>query len=160
MSFSKNIQIAKPLSPLSNLMEGRRLTIQAYLDQVQILRSLVNQAAEEAGFQEDEQYATQLAVSEACENIILHGYGRENQDPIEMYVQPEPGSIQIDLWDNAEAFNPAQSPKQPEWSPDDPPVGGLGLIIIHRVMDEVHYAREAGRNHLSMKKLAASQEQG
>jgi len=140
-------------------MEGRCLTIQAFLDQVQILRSLVNQAAEEAGFREDEQYATQLAVSEACENIILHGYGRENQGPIEMLVQSAPGSIQIDLWDNAEAFNPAQNPMQPEWSPDDPPIGGLGLIIIHRVMDEVRYAREADRNHLSMKKRTISQDQ-
>lgn len=159
MSFSIITRIAKPLSLLSDLMEARRLTIQAFLDQVQTLRSLVDQATEEAGFREDEQYATQLAVCEACENIILHGYGGENEEPIEMLVQSEPGSIQIDLWDNARAFNPAQDPKQPDWSPDDPPVGGLGLIIIHKVMDEIQYAREQSQNHLSMKKRISREDQ-
>ena len=154
----KNILLAKPQLLHSRLMEGR-LTIQAFLDQIQSLRTLVNQAAEDAGFPEDEQYATQLAVSEACENIIIHGYGGENTSPIDMRVSSEPGLIQIDLWDEAEAFNPAQRPDEPDWTVDNPPVGGLGLIIIHRVMNEVRYARENDRNHLSMRKLASSREQ-
>lgn len=159
MSSLKNILPAKPLLLHSSLMEGR-LTIQAFLDQIQSLRTLVNQAAEEAGFPEDEQYATQLAVSEACENIIIHGYGGENTSPIDMRVSSEPGVVQIDLWDEADAFNPAQRPEEPEWSQDDPPVGGLGLIIIHRVMTEVQYTREDDRNHLSMRKLASNRERG
>jgi len=133
-------------------MTGHSLTIQAYLDQIQQIRDLVKLAALEAGFQEDENYAVQLAVSEACENIILHGYGQENDATIKVEARPSPGELQIELWDQAPPFNPAMRPKAVEWSPDDPPIGGLGLIIIHRVMDEVRYARERGHNRLSMHK--------
>jgi len=133
-------------------MARRTLTIQAYLDQIQIIRDLVGLAAADADFQEDESYAVQLAVSEACENIILHGYGNENEASIEVEVQPAPGELRITLWDDAPPFNPAKDPKQPDWSIDDPPIGGLGLIIIHRVMDEVKYTRDGERNRLSMRK--------
>ncbi|MFN2149098.1 MAG: ATP-binding protein [Anaerolineales bacterium] len=137
-------------------MAGRTLTIQAFLDQIQKIRDLVSLAASDAGFKDDENYAVQLAVSEACENIILHGYGQENEAPIEVAVQTAPGEIQITLWDQAPPFNPAKGPKQPDWPPDDPPIGGLGLIIIHRVMDDIQYSREGDHNQLSMRKRSTA----
>ena len=137
-------------------MAGRTLTIQAFLDQIQAIRDLVRLAASDAGFKEDENYAVQLAVSEACENIILHGYGQENEAPIHVEIQVDPGEIQITLWDQAPPFNPATDPEQPQWSPDDPPIGGLGLIIIHRVMDEIQYSRKGDRNQLIMLKRSAA----
>jgi anti-sigma regulatory factor (Ser/Thr protein kinase) len=147
----RNSPIAKkPLHPSKAIMARRTLTIQAYLDQIQIIRDLVSLAAADADFREEESYAVQLAVSEACENIILHGYGQENEASIEVEVLATPGELRVTLWDDAPPFNPATNPKQPDWSTDDPPIGGLGLIIIHRVMDEVMYSRDGDRNRLSM----------
>jgi serine/threonine-protein kinase RsbW len=137
-------------------MAGRTLTIQAYLDQIQNVRDLVSLAAADAGFGESEDYAVQLAVSEACENIILHGYGQENDSTITVNALPKPGVLEIELLDHAPPFNPATSPRQPDWSKEDPPIGGLGLIIIHRVMDEIEYTREGDHNRLRMRKRGES----
>jgi len=54
--------------------------------------------------------------------------------------------------DEAPPFNPAYSPEEIDWTEDDPPVGGLGLMIIHKVMDEISYTRKDKRNWLTMLK--------
>ncbi|MDF1499818.1 MAG: ATP-binding protein [Anaerolineales bacterium] len=140
-------------------MDSATLRIEGQYDQLQSVRDLINQAAENAGFSSKECYACQLAVSEAVENIIRHGYGREVENKIQVTVSTEPGVLNVELTDDAPPFNPTNNRKERQWSIDDPPIGGLGIEIIHSIMDDVEYSRESGRNHLSLqKKKRASSE--
>jgi serine/threonine-protein kinase RsbW len=129
-----------------------RLTIPGNLDRIQEVTCLVGQAARESGFDARTAYACELAVAEACENIVLHGYQAEGRGDIRVAVESAPNSLTIDLEDSAPAFNPAQAPEPKEWTTDNPPVGGLGLIIIHRVMDQVTYWRQGQHNRLRLAK--------
>ena len=133
-------------------MTNHRLTIEGRFDQVETLSDLVESIAEAAGFTDRDQYALQLAVCEALENIITHGYQGESTNLIEAQVDSDPGEVRIELWDDAPPFNPSNLPQENEWVGDDPPVGGLGLKIMHKVMDEIHYERVGERNRLSMAK--------
>jgi anti-sigma regulatory factor (Ser/Thr protein kinase) len=133
-------------------MPDRTITIPAKLDQIHSVCDVVGSNALAAGFDESEAYQCQLAVSEACENIILHGYGEGTPGHIDVSVITASQFLEIHLCDHAPPFNPAQSPEIKPWDEDDPPVGGLGLIIIHKTMDEVIYTREKERNCLIMKK--------
>ena len=135
-------------------MSDRKVTISARLDQIEKVCDLVGESADSAGFTERDSYHCQLAAGEACENIILHGYQKESAGNIDVTINIEPGEITITLCDQAPAFNPAETPSSREWSDDDPPIGGLGLVIIHNAMDEVDYKRTDGENCLHMKKLA------
>ncbi len=116
------------------------------------MSDLVESIARDAGFTSRDQYALQLAVCEAIENIINHGYQGESDNPIEIQVEADQDEMRIELWDNAPPFNPAENHVEIDWTEDDPPVGGLGLIIIRKVMDEVNYKRIGGRNWLRMLK--------
>jgi anti-sigma regulatory factor (Ser/Thr protein kinase) len=132
-------------------MNPRLLTIQAHHDQIAELCDLILQVAQQVGFDETTAYSCSLATAEACENIIHHGYTGETDLPIAMTLNlSEEGSLIIVLIDEAPAFNASEKPVQPEWSSDDPPVGGLGLQIIHRVMDKVLYKRIDTQNILTM----------
>ena len=133
-------------------MTNHRLTIEGRFDQVATLSDLVESIAEAAGFTDRDQYALQLAVCEALENIIIHGYQGESTNIIEAEVDSDPGELRIELWDDAPSFNPSNLPEEKEWVGDDPPVGGLGLKIMHKVMDEIRYERVGERNRLSMLK--------
>lgn len=133
-------------------MRDRKLTIPGRLDQIERVCTLVGEAAREAGFGSRTTYACQLAVTEACENIIHHGYGREGAGDIRVVVDATPGELTVELLDNAPPFNPAAKPPDRTWTEQDPPVGGLGLIIIHRVMDEVKYRRRGRQNRLLLRK--------
>ena len=133
-------------------MQSATIRIEGQYAQLQAVREMVRKAAEQAGFTSKECYACQLAVSEAIENIIHHGYGREVQNEIQVTVSITPGSLDIELMDDAPPFNPANNRRDRDWTIDDPPVGGLGIQIIHTIMDDVEYKRESGQNKLSLHK--------
>jgi anti-sigma regulatory factor (Ser/Thr protein kinase) len=131
---------------------SRRLTIPGQLDQIEAACECVEAGARDAGFDESTSYACQLAVAEACENIVKHGYGSSQPGEICIVVSASPGVLTVHLEDTGEPFNQARRPRQQAWDENDPPVGGLGLLIIHRVMDRVRYLRRGGVNRLTMSK--------
>jgi len=130
----------------------RRLTIPGRLDAIEAACECVEAGAQDAGFDDSTSYACQLAVAEACENIVIHGYRRKAGGDIRLEVTASRGDLTVRLEDSAPPFNPARPPDEQEWDRHDPPVGGLGLHIIHRVMDRVTYARRSGLNRLTMRK--------
>jgi len=141
-------------------MTSHTVTIPAELGQIRVLGKTVEEFAQLAGFDSRTGYACQLAVGEACENIIIHGYGPERSGNIAMTVTATAGELKVELCDTAPPFNPARKPLPRELDMENPPVGGLGLIIIHRVMDEVHHERIGSKNCLMLRKrlLPSNQE--
>jgi serine/threonine-protein kinase RsbW len=133
-------------------MAVMKLTVPACHKDIENLCDLTGKAAMDAGFSERSIYSCQLAVGEACENIINHGYKQEDIGEIELTAISSPGKLKLVLCDNAPPFNPAIEPGPPNWQEEDPPVGGLGLVIIHRVMDEVTYKRTKNHNILELQK--------
>jgi serine/threonine-protein kinase RsbW len=133
-------------------MAVMRLSIPACHKDIENLCDLTGKAAADAGFDERTTYLCQLAIGEACENIINHGYKQEGIGEIELTAMPSPGMLKLVLRDSAPPFNPAIEPGPPQWQEEDPPVGGLGLLIIHRVMDEVGYERIRNHNVLVLRK--------
>jgi serine/threonine-protein kinase RsbW len=136
-------------------MESDTIRIKGRYSQLQSVRDLIQRAAEQAGFSSKNCYACQLAVSEAVENIIRHGYGHEVENEIEVSVSSAPGLLNVELTDDARPFNPTNSRETRSWTKDNPPIGGLGIPIIHRIMDDVEYKREAGLNRLSLRKTVS-----
>ena len=55
--------------------------------------------------------------------------------------------------DDGPAFDPlaAQAPDT-TLGLDERPVGGLGLMLVRRLMDDVAYERRDGRNHLRLRR--------
>lgn len=133
-------------------MTTRHLTIEGRLEQIDEVIDFIGAAAKGAGFDERSRYACQLAASEACENIIIHGYGGDTRDHIQIVTDISPDQLIIELTDSGPAFNPARRPKERLINLQDPQPGGLGLQIIHRVMDAVEHERRGGKNILRMVK--------
>ncbi len=129
-----------------------RLSVPAYHRRIEDLCNLVGQAATDAGFNDRTIYACQLAIGEACENVITHGYKQEGVGEIELTAYSSPGKLIVELCDSAPPFNPSIEPETPNWKDGNPPVGGLGLLIIHRVMDDIKYQRRGNRNCLEVTK--------
>jgi anti-sigma regulatory factor (Ser/Thr protein kinase) len=137
-------------------MALRHVSVLGYLDQIEIIGRLIEECAFAAGFDDRANYQCQLAIGEACENIIIHGYGGEGMGEIDVTVQTMPGEITVELRDDAPPFDAAQKPEEVNWSEEDPPIGGLGLLIIHRVMDKIEYRRFDNQNYLKLRKTVSS----
>jgi serine/threonine-protein kinase RsbW len=106
----------------------------------------IRQAAEAAGLDERATYEVELAVDEACSNIIEHAYCCEDDSPpserddIQCTCRIGDEGLTIVLRDYGRPFDP-QSVPEPDRDADleEREVGGLGLYLMHRLMDEVGF---------------------
>lgn len=121
-------------------------------------RELVGCIARRIGFSDMDCSKIALAVDEALSNIIRHGYDRAFDKPIWLGITPiRPdsdaiGGIVIIVEDEAKQVDP-DSVKGRDLGDIKP--GGLGVHIIHEVMDEVRYEkREIKGMRLVMTKRA------
>lgn len=121
-------------------------------------RELVGCIARRIGFSDMDCSKIALAVDEALSNIIRHGYDRAFDKPIWLGITPiRPdanaiGGIVIVIEDEAKQVDP-DAVKGRDLGDIKP--GGLGVHIIHEVMDEVSYQkREAKGMRLVMTKRA------
>jgi serine/threonine-protein kinase RsbW len=106
-------------------------------------------ATEQAGFDACTAYQIQLAVDEACSNIIEHAYGGEGADVIECTYRIRREEFIVVLRDYGRPFEPETVPK-PNLSAniEERPGGGLGLYLIRQIMDEVNFDFESGAGNV------------
>jgi serine/threonine-protein kinase RsbW len=124
----------------------------ANFESLATVREFVGTAAREMGMDDSEVYAVQLAVDEACSNIIEHAYGGQNRGEIECTCEASDEALTVTLRDHGQPFDPAKV-ALPDLSLglDERPVGGLGLLLMRHLMDEVHFeARGEAGNVLTM----------
>lgn len=118
----------------------RTQTFPANFQSLKTVRDFVGAVAREMGMDDSEVYAVQLAVDEACSNIIEHAYGGQNRGEIECACETSDEALTITLRDRGRPFDPA-SVATPDLSLglNERQVGGLGLYLMRHLMDEVHF---------------------
>lgn len=104
------------------------------------IRNFVVQAAEKAGFGEADVYAVELAVDEACSNIIEHAYGGEGVGDINCTCQITDIDLTFVIRDRGRPFEPDSIP-EPDFSVplDQLKSGGAGLFLMRKMMDDVRF---------------------
>jgi anti-sigma regulatory factor (Ser/Thr protein kinase) len=133
------------------------LTIPGRFDRLEQIARFVDQNGRAAGLDEVAICRCQLAVDEACTNIIEHGYSGEDRGDIEITCEGGDGELVITLSDHAPPFDPgAVPPPVLATGIDDAPVGGLGLFFMKQVMDAVEFRRDDGCNRLVLVKRRES----
>jgi anti-sigma regulatory factor (Ser/Thr protein kinase) len=137
------------------MITKRQLIVPAQHDQLAQLATFVAVAAAEVGFDETQVNRIELAVDEACSNIIDHAYkGDTGSIQLEVEIEPQ-HQLTIVLIDQGQSFNPDHVPAYaPCTSLDEVKIGGLGIHLMRQAMDDVCY--EFGvpgiGNRLTMKK--------
>jgi len=87
----------------------------------------------------------------------MHAYPQGGAHEIRVDVTAEVDRVAAAVVDDGVAFDPLQRAEPNVTLPlEERPVGGLGIFLARRVMDDLHYSREAGRNHLTMAKKVRS----
>jgi anti-sigma regulatory factor (Ser/Thr protein kinase) len=102
-------------------------------------------------------FQVELALEELIVNTFDYGYKGTHLPGdkafVDMTVQQNGPELVITLEDNAIAFDPTQfSPPDVTSSAEDRQVGGLGLFLASKMMDNIHYRRENDRNHVLLSK--------
>lgn len=135
-------------------MHKNTLIVPGRFDSLAQISEFISQAAFEAGFDEDSAFHIQMAVDEACSNIIEHAYGASCAGNIELTYRLEAGEFTITIHDTGCSFDPTRVPEPPLGaSLEDLPAGGLGLYFMRRLMDQVRFEFDPAKgNTLTMVK--------
>jgi anti-sigma regulatory factor (Ser/Thr protein kinase) len=97
--------------------------------------------------------AADLALEEHLTNVIRYGYEGAQLQPIVVRFELERGYFAIEVADEGKPYDPLKRPDVDTSIPlEDKPVGGLGIYLIRKFMDEVKYRREGNKNILTMRK--------
>ena len=99
------------------------------------------------GFPDDEVAKIEMAVDEACSNVVKHAYARDKQwcwshDPeIRLEIRTEDGRLVIEINDHGQRFDFAgYQPVTIQSRINDMKTGGYGIFIMRHFMDEVQYS--------------------
>jgi serine/threonine-protein kinase RsbW len=134
------------------------LRLESRLDHVELVARAVRALCSTAGLPGRECAQVELAVGEALNNVIRHAYHGEAGHPIEVTFAQERAQFTIEVADEGEPMPPGR-PVAFDFDPSDIahlPEGGMGIFLIHSVMDRVEYRRLGDRNALTMShRLAA-----
>ena len=129
------------------------LSIRNTLSEVECVTRSLHIFSEQLGLPRDVDQALQLAAEELLANIIVHGYPDGQLDTITVDCQAIGDEVLMLVRDRGVPFNPLKqsAPERPV-SLSEAPVGGLGIHLVRRFMDDITYGREAGGNTLLLKK--------
>jgi serine/threonine-protein kinase RsbW len=115
------------------------LSLQAGLDQLSTIRAFVGQVGCDLGLDERTIYALELAVDEACTNVIRHAY-RGQGGEIRIRVEQMDDRVQVVIRDWGQAFDPQAIPLPDVTAPlEQRPLGGVGLFLMRQMMDSVEF---------------------
>lgn len=131
------------------------LNIPSRTDNLEIIREFIIGIAKKFGFDDEGISEIELAVDEACANVIKHAYNYDENKKIDITVETNLSKLTITISDQGRGFDPGKL-ESPEQRLQKHARGGLGIALIKKVMDEVSFDLHPGSNHVKMVKYISN----
>ena len=129
-------------------------TFPAKIDALSDVLGFVEQALEDYGCPMKVQISVSLAIEEVFVNVANYAYsGGEGDMTLGIEFDEETRAVTFRMTDRGVPFDPLQNP-DPDitLSAEEREIGGLGIFITKKTMNEITYAYENGENILTMVK--------
>ena len=100
---------------------------------------------------EEEIQRVQIALQEACINVVRHAHRGDSKLPLVVGITARPDLLVMEIEDYGPGL-PAMKDRPPDPDPANPREGGYGLFILRETMDEVRSEHRDGRHVLTLVK--------
>ncbi|MDD4985911.1 MAG: ATP-binding protein [Dehalococcoidales bacterium] len=129
------------------------LEIDSRVENLPVVADFVEKVLERFGADPASIYRVQLAVDEACTNVMKHAYG-EKTGLIRLGMELIGDSLVVTVNDRGRPFDPdAIPPPDLDADLEKRRIGGLGIYFMKKLMDEVSYSFDSvAGNRLTMRK--------
>lgn len=98
-------------------------------------------------------YAVRLACEEIVVNIIRYAYPDRSLGYVGVGISLVGSELRIEISDGGVPFDPLDREwPDTELPPEERDIGGLGILLVCRMMDRVRYMRRGGENCLLLVK--------
>ncbi|MBO7460080.1 MAG: ATP-binding protein [Bacteroidales bacterium] len=131
--------------------QKRHLELHNDIKQISLLAEFIEKIAAEKQLDETLAMNLNLALEEAVTNVILYAYPKETDGLVNIEAIMKENSLEFIITDSGVPFDPTAAPEADiTLSADERPIGGLGIFMVRKLMDEVHYQRVDDKNVLKM----------
>ena len=133
----------------------KELTIAATVENIEVVTAFVNEQLDVLNCPNNARMQINIAIDELFGNIAHYAYYPQiGNVTILTEVIKQPLSIMITFIDQGIPFDPLKK-EDPDTglSAAERDIGGLGIFMVKKSMDEMSYGYRDGKNILSIKKL-------
>ena len=129
-------------------------TLDATIENVETITGLIDEKLEEAGASMKAEMQINIVIEEIYSNIAKYGYASGKGDAtVTLDILQDPLRAEITFINSGEPYDPlAQEDPDIHAALDDRPMGGLGILIIKKTMDDVSYEFKDKQNILTVVK--------
>lgn len=132
----------------------KELTITAEVSNLEIVTGFVEEQLEALECPMKAQIQINIAIDEIFGNIAQYAYAPEiGNVTVRVESEDEPKMVKLTFIDSGVPYNPL-TVEEPDTtlSADQRPIGGLGIFMVKKSMDEMVYEYKEGKNILTIKK--------
>ena len=132
----------------------KELTISASVDNIETVTDFINEQLEALDCPMKAQMQIDIAIDELFGNIANYAYNPEiGQATVRVEVIEEPLAVVITFIDNGVPYDPLKK-EDPDitLSAEEREIGGLGIYMVKKSMDEINYEYKDGQNVLTIRK--------
>lgn len=127
------------------------ILLPATIDNFAYLTTWLEKQCNNAGIPDSYKNKLNLAVEEIFVNISQYAYPPKDGD-VEITFKINKNLVEMNFSDSGNPYNPLEK-EDPDITlkAEERPIGGLGIFMVKKYMDEVNYAYENGKNILTIK---------
>ncbi len=139
--------------------EKKSITVDATIENVAVVTDFVNEELEQVGCSMKAQMQIDVAIDELFGNIANYAYKGKSevgQGTATVEVSAKEGDVPqviITFFDHGVPYNPLEK-ADPDvtLSAEERSIGGLGIFLVKKTMDDIIYEYKDGKNILTIKK--------
>lgn len=92
-------------------------------------------------------------MEEAVVNVIEYAYPSDIEGNVDVEMEADEDTIRFIISDSGAEFDPTKVSKtDTTLSVDERPIGGLGILLVRNLMDNINYECANGKNILRLEK--------
>lgn len=130
------------------------LVLKNEISELSKLVTFIENIGDEMGLSSALVMSLNLALEEAVSNIILYAYPKKFDQDISIEASKENNALIFTITDTGVEFDPTKAGDMDiTLTVEDRPIGGLGIFLIKKIMNEIEYQRVDDMNVLILKKL-------
>ena len=132
----------------------KELTMGAERENIPAIIAFVEQELDQLGCSFRTKMQINIAIDELYSNIAQYAYDRDcGQVTVTIDTEQNPPAVTITFQDDGKPFNPLER-KDPDvtLSAKERSIGGLGIYLVKKSMDDVRYEYKDGKNTLTIRK--------
>lgn len=132
----------------------KELTIDAILENIEKVTAFVNEQLEAFSCPMKAQMLIDIAIDELFGNIAHYAYNSEvGPATVRIEVTEDPISVVITFIDNGLQYDPlSKDDPDTTLTAEERQIGGLGIYMVKKSMDDISYEYKNGQNILRIKK--------